>query len=1061
MSTPNAAIQATLQKIFVLCAGMPADTQVAASLAQQVADSGSWASVKVLLDSYLGAQASAMGGPALLKLMALQGFGYVLSDAEANGFAAQIASGATSWGALALQVAGSVGGALGDTLTHKADAAEVFTQALYAQNKGGFYFGGPQLLGGVREVLLGVTAQEGTVGEAKASLQALVDHLGSGGILVKATDGYLNGASVFVDANGNGRLDGTEQVLVTDEAGNINVSAAASGGSLVAFGGIDLLTGCDFEGVISAPVGATVITPLTTLIDALLRIHVVGSAQAGSTLIEQEFGLPASLNLLNFDPLAVLANPLASPADKAAALDAQALSLQVLNVITLGGLELSSAGGIDVQAASRLMADALAHAMASGAPLDLGDAAVLKGIVDSALQSLTGHAPTAQQSLESSQIAQLVATLNDQAGDAGGIYKLAQVACVSQCDAVDAVRAALAGGHGLQPVLDAFSGQRLEAAIVTADVGEIAPGVPLIESVTPTQGVSIRSVVDDNGTASTADDVVIPRGGNSGDTTPTVNGHISAPLQAGEAVVIYGGVNGDVQLGAATVVGQDFSFVPASQLSGVQQFVAKVVNFYAEGTASDGYTVDLNGAPEITSDGGGGHAYISLAENTTAVTTVAAVDADGDTLTYSIVGGADAALFTIDAGTGALSFLSAPDYENPRGYSAPDYGDDRLSASRFRGSYDNTYDVTVQVSDGTLTDTQAITVSVTDVAEDVSAPVITSNAGGPSAYISLAENTAAVTTVIATDADGNSLTYSIAGGSDASLFTINAATGALSFITAPNYESPFGCDNNYDVTVQASDGVLTDTQQLYVSVYNVSEAPVITSNGGGATAFVSAPEGGATVTTVAATDSDGDTVLYSITGGADSALFTIDGSTGALSFVTAPDYENPFGCDNNYSVTVQASDGTLTDTQQLYVTVTNVNEAPVITSNGGGGSAGTSIAENTTAVTTVMATDVDGNSLTYSIAGGTDSALFTIDASTGALSFITAPDYENPFGCDNNYDVTVQASDGTLDATQQLYVSVYNVNDAPVITSDGGGGTASVSVAEGGATVTMVAASDQ
>ena len=82
---------------------------------------------------------------------------------------------------------------------------------------------------------------------------------------------------------------------------------------------------------------------------------------------------------------------------------------------------------------------------------------------------------------------------------------------------------------------------------------------------------------------------------------------------------------------------------------------------------------------------------------------VTATDLDaGSTLTYSIVGGADAAKFTVNSSTGALAFASAPDYENPT-----DAGGN------------NVYDVTVQVSDGTLTDTQAIAVTVSDVAENV------------------------------------------------------------------------------------------------------------------------------------------------------------------------------------------------------------------------------------------------------------------------------------------------------------------------------------------------------
>src|SRR5207244_1555057 len=130
----------------------------------------------------------------------------------------------------------------------------------------------------------------------------------------------------------------------------------------------------------------------------------------------------------------------------------------------------------------------------------------------------------------------------------------------------------------------------------------------------------------------------------------------------------------------------------------------------------------------------------------------------------------------------------------------------------------------------------------------------------------------------------------------------------------------------------------------------------------------------------------------SIVGGADAAKFTINASTGALSFVSAPDAENPTdaGGNNVYDVTVQVSDGDNTDTQAVAVTVTNVNDnTPVITSNGGGATASISIAENTTAVTTVTATDADaGTTLAYSIVGGADAAKFTIDASTGALSFV-------------------------------------------------------------------------
>ncbi|MFG1379938.1 cadherin repeat domain-containing protein, partial [Xanthobacter autotrophicus] len=91
------------------------------------------------------------------------------------------------------------------------------------------------------------------------------------------------------------------------------------------------------------------------------------------------------------------------------------------------------------------------------------------------------------------------------------------------------------------------------------------------------------------------------------------------------------------------------------------------------------------------------------------------------------------------------------------------------------------------------------------------------------------------------------------------------------------------------------------------------------------------------------------------------------------------------------------------------------NAAPVITSNGGGATAGVSVSGGTTAVTTVTAADPDaGQTLSYAITGGTDAAKFQINAAAGVLSFIAAPDFSAPgdVGADNTYDVVVQVSDG-------------------------------------------------
>ncbi|WP_374498923.1 DUF4347 domain-containing protein [Zoogloea sp.] len=298
-----------------------------------------------------------------------------------------------------------------------------------------------------------------------------------------------------------------------------------------------------------------------------------------------------------------------------------------------------------------------------------------------------------------------------------------------------------------------------------------------------------------------------------------------------------------------------------------------------------------------------------------------------------------------------------------------------------------TRSISLTVSDGTgMTSTPAVVTMAVSAVND--APVITSLATA-----NVAENTTAVLTVTSSDVDGGTPTYTLSGGVDQARFSINSSTGALSFLSAPNYESPTdtGSNNVYDVTVQVSDGAGgTTTQSIAVSVTPVNDnTPVITS---GATANVA--ENTTAVMTVTATDADlpAQTLTYSIVGGADAAKFAINSSTGALSFATAPDYEAPtdVGSNNVYDVTVQASDGTLSSTKAIAVTVTAANDnTPVITSG-----ATANVAENATAVMTVTATDADlpAQTLTYSIVGGADAAKFAINASTGALSFATAPD---------------------------------------------------------------------
>ncbi len=185
-----------------------------------------------------------------------------------------------------------------------------------------------------------------------------------------------------------------------------------------------------------------------------------------------------------------------------------------------------------------------------------------------------------------------------------------------------------------------------------------------------------------------------------------------------------------------------------------------------------------NGPPAFTMQ-----AAQSVVENTTAAVTLEAPDPDSDPVTFTIAGGADRELFSL---TGAqLAFVTAPDYEAPADANG-----------------DNIYEVTVEVSEGgVVADSLALQVTVTDDNEVNDAPVFTIQAAH-----SVVENLSLEITLAARDADGDPITFAIAGGPDADDFILTGTQLALR--TAPDYEAPTDAngDNIYEVTVEATDG---------------------------------------------------------------------------------------------------------------------------------------------------------------------------------------------------------------------------------------------------------------
>ena len=457
---------------------------------------------------------------------------------------------------------------------------------------------------------------------------------------------------------------------------------------------------------------------------------------------------------------------------------------------------------------------------------------------------------------------------------------------------------------------------------------------------------------------------------------------------------------------------------------------------------------NVNEAPVITTP----DTTVQKDENETHVILVSAMDVDmPDTLNWSVETDDDGGKFEINQTTGeftTLSFKNAPDFEEPR-----DVGETAMN---------NTYVVTMKVTDaGGLSDTHTVTVTVTDVNETptISFPI--------SSTITEDENTATteiIATYVATDPDATTGTMSWdLQGNDAGDFTITSTVNGtvnLYFAAPPNFEGPAdtGTNNVYDVTVRVRDNGATrlqDTQGVAITVQDVNETPVISGDNSPDFAEIEYDETSAVLTIGAysATDDEGDSVTWAVSG-TDATHFSINSTTGELSFSIQPDFENPAdtASNNMYEIVLEAEDdnaqggktGTKTGTYNVIVTVTNVDETPEITTTAASHTAPSFMEieyDATTADLTVAdydGRDEEGQTISWSRAG-TDAGDFTIDSSTGVLSFAQPPNFEMPAdgGADNVYNVTVRARD-TASNTRELevVVTVTDVNERPDIDED-------------------------
>ena len=422
---------------------------------------------------------------------------------------------------------------------------------------------------------------------------------------------------------------------------------------------------------------------------------------------------------------------------------------------------------------------------------------------------------------------------------------------------------------------------------------------------------------------------------------------------------------------------------------------------------------DLNESnPEVS-----GMDALSVRENVTSTLyTYSARDMDlGAEISWSVRGN-DSDDFSISE-EGELSFSSNPDHEQP------------ADSNR-----DNVYEITVVASDGQNEGTLDVTVTVTEVNEG---PDISGRD-----TLTVSENYEAVLAAYsATDPEDTSaeITSWSVTGRDGGDFTINDL-GELTFRSPPDYERPADSDrdNEYEVTVRASDGQVYGTYDVTVTVEAMDEAPEFQS--GSRDSFSFRENGTSVLYTYRATDPEGADVSWSVSGtdGGDFAITTDSSGRGVLSFEEPPDYDDSADDDddNEYEVTVVATDQTgHAAGLAVTVTVTDVNEGPTVS-----GTAEYTVRENhEAALGTYTARDPEDPDMeiTRWSVTGRDGGDFVINED-GEMSFRSPPDYERPAdgNRDNVYEVTVRASDGSYYGNFEVTVTVEAVNEPPDITGD-------------------------
>ena len=301
------------------------------------------------------------------------------------------------------------------------------------------------------------------------------------------------------------------------------------------------------------------------------------------------------------------------------------------------------------------------------------------------------------------------------------------------------------------------------------------------------------------------------------------------------------------------------------------------------------------------------------------------------------------------------------------------------------------YQVTFTVSDGSLSDTETITITVTANGTAVNNPPVLASIGNKNV------NTSQLLqfTISATDTDNDTLTYSASNLPSGVAFN----TGTKTFSWTPSS----GQTGNYQITFNVSDGKSSDYETITITVGNVNSPPVLASIGN-----KNVNTDNLLQFTVSATDPNNDTLSYSAYSLPSGASFNATTKT----FSWTPSNSQA----GSYQVTFNVSDGKLSDSETITITlsVVNVNQPPVLDSVGN-----KNVNENSLLQFTISATDANNDTLVYSASNLPSGASFN----AGTKTFSWVPNYEQSGG----YNVLFNVTDGSLSDSETITITVNDV----------------------------------